>query len=145
MPFGDTLKFTGYIDQNYRGIYWNPDEAAKAALDHQDYKGSNWNRYEAALGIEVYDNCFILPGVRYETVDYDYNPTKEAFLFIKGDVNLHAGKFDFGIQPYFYIRGMWFDDYTIKYHINDRAAIILNANSLFDRVIRVKAGVEWKF
>ena len=129
LPFGDNLKIAGYCDQNY--------------------DGNNWANFEAAIRIEVYNHLYVFSGIRGEFGDeapaYSYNPDNEPCLFLRGDFNWKAGRFDFSVQPYLYIQGIWFHDYTIKYNFSDRVALVFNMNSLFDENVRCRAGLQWKF
>lgn len=131
MPFGDNLKIVGYGSQNYYGV--------------------DWTSYEVAIRIEVFKNLFIYPGVRGEygnTVPtYAYNLNNDPYLFLRGDFNWKTGKFDFGIQPYLYIcgEGIWFHNYTIKYNVSEKVALMVNTNTLFDQKPKFLAGIQWKF
>lgn len=131
IPFGDNLKIAVFGDQNY--------------------EGDQWTRYEAAIRIEVYNNLFIYSGVRGDfgngAPTYSYNPNNEATLFLRTDFNWKTGKFEFGLQPYLYIcgEGIWFHNYTIKYHINNNIALMVNTNTLFDQTPKFLAGIQWKF
>lgn len=131
IPFGDNLKIAVFGDQNY--------------------EGDQWTRYEAAVRIEVYNNLFIYSGVRgefgYGVPTYSYNLNNEPYLFLRGDFNWKAGKFEFGLQPYLYIcgEGIWFHNYTIKYHASNNVALVVNMNTLFDQSPKLLAGIQWKF
>lgn len=131
VPFGDNLKIAGYGAQNYYG--------------------TDWTSYEVAIQIEVFKNLFIYPGVRGEfgksVPIYTYNLSNDPYLFLRGDFNWKAGKFDFGLQPYLYIcgEGVWFHNYTIKYNMNDNVALVVNTNSMFDHKPKFLAGIQWKF
>lgn len=130
IPFGDNLKIAGYAAQNYFGV--------------------DWTSYEVAIQIEVFKNLFIFPGVRGEygsTVPtYTYNPNNDPYLFLRGDFQWKAGKFDFMVQPYLYIcgEGVWFHNYTIKYNASDKVALMVNSNTLFDQRPKFLAGLQWK-
>lgn len=130
VPFGDNLKIAGYAAQNYYGV--------------------DWTSYEVAIQIEVFKNLFIFPGVRGEygnTVPtYAYNPNNDPYLFLRTDFQWKAGKFDFVIQPYLYIcgEGVWFHNYSIKYHVSDNIALMVNSNTLFDQQPKFLAGLQWK-
>lgn len=130
IPFGDNLKIAGYAAQNYYGV--------------------DWTSYEVAIQIEVFKNLFVFPGVRGEygnTVPtYAYNPNNEPYLFLRGDFQWKAGKFDFLIQPYLYIcgEGVWFHNYSIKYNVNEKIALMVNTNTLFDQSPKFLAGLQWK-
>jgi opacity protein-like surface antigen len=131
IPFGDNLKIAGYGAQNYYG--------------------NDWTSYEVAIQVEVFKNLFIYPGVRGEfgnTVPtYSYNLSNDPYLFLRGDFNWKSGKFDFAVQPYLYIcgEGVWFHNYTVKYHMNDNLALVVNTNTLFDQKPKFLAGIQWKF
>jgi hypothetical protein len=129
LPFGDNLKFNGYCAQNY--------------------DGAEWTQYEASFRIEAFEKQYIHAGIRGDLGNgaplYSYNPTGEPYLFIKGDFYWKAGNFDFTLQPYLYIRGVWFDDYTIKYNFNPNLALALNYYSDFNQVNYLLAGIQWRF
>lgn len=131
LPFGDNLHIVGFYEQNS--------------------DGDQWTRYELALQIEVYNNLYIYSGVRGDVGSgapvYRYNPNKEPYFLLRGDFNWKAGKFEFGLQPYLYIcgEGVFFHNYTIKYNVTDKVALVVNTNSLFDQNLKYLAGIQWKF
>jgi hypothetical protein len=129
LPFGDNLKFDGYCAQNYDGF--------------------EWTQYEATFRIEVFDKQYIHAGVKGDLGNgaplYSYNPNGEPYLFIKGDFYWKAGSFDFILKPYLYIRGVWFDDYTVKYNFNQQMALAINYYTDFNQVTYLLGGIQWKF
>lgn len=129
IPFGTNLKLSGFVDQNY--------------------EGENWTRYESAVRIEMFPNQFLYAGVRGDwgsgAPTYDYRPTQEAILFLKGDFGWTWGKVGLKLDPVLYVEGYWFHDYTLSYQMNDRTSLLLNVDSRYDRVVKYQAGLNWKF
>ncbi len=129
LPFGDNLKFDGYYVNNYDGF--------------------DWSQYETAFRIEVFDKQYIRAGVRGDFGDgaprYSYNPDLEPFFFLKGNFYWKTGKFDFALQPYLLIRGVWFDDYTVKYYFNQNIALALNYRTDFNQMSYLLGGIQWRF
>lgn len=129
IPFGTNLKLSGFVDQNY--------------------EGANWTRYETTVRIEAFPNQYIFAGVRGDWGNgapiYDYRPTQEAILFLKGDFGWNWGKVGLDLDPVLYVEGFWFHDYTLSYHMNDRTSLLVNVDSRYDRTVKYQAGLSYKF
>jgi hypothetical protein len=118
MPFGDTLNIAGFYDANY--------------------KAEDWDRYEAALKIQMAKNHFIYAGIRGDAGDvvpelkYNKDNIEEPHLFLRGDFSWSWKKASISLNPLLYVKGYYYHDYTFKYHINEKANIVLNVNNYDD-------------
>jgi hypothetical protein len=130
-PFGTSnLKLTGYYDYNYQG--------------------KDWSSYEWAWRIEMYQNQFIYAGIRGDggkgfTTKYSYNLDNDPLFFIRGDFNWQGSKFGFNFRPLLYATGYILTDSTLKYNLNDRTNIVLNISDYYDRDLKYRLGLQYKF
>lgn len=131
MPFGNTLNIAGFYDVNY--------------------KAEDWDRYEVALKIQMAKNHFLYAGVRGDEGDnvpelkYNVDNIEEPHLFLRADFNWYWKKFSISLDPLLYIKGYYYHDYTFKYHINEKANIVLNVNNFDDSEMNYRGGFEFKF
>lgn len=138
----------------YGGINWNMPLGSNTRLigyyDY-DYRGKDWQTYEAALRIEMFKNQFVQVGVRGDAgdgvviTDFDGVDNKEAMFFLRGDFGWEWRKMTFKIRPLLYVQGTYLHDYDVMYKLNERCNIMLNINSLYDKDLKYRAGVQFKF
>jgi hypothetical protein len=137
VPFGNSLNIAGFYDTNY--------------------KAEDWDRYEVALKIQMAKNHFIYAGMRGDGGDvpelkYNKDNIEEPHLFLRGDFNWYLKKFSISLNPLLYVKGYYYHDYTFKYHINEKANVVLNVNNYDDNPndpgvseIKYRGGFEFKF
>ena len=131
LPLGNNLRVTGFYTNNYE------DE--------------DWVRYESAIRIQMYPDHYLYVGVRGDTGDgakaqaYSYNPDQEPLVFMRGDFSWQWNKFSINLRPLLHIKGSAFHDYDFKYAFNDQSTLVLNMSSLYDRDIRFRLGLQYKF
>lgn len=138
MPFGNNLNIHGSYDSNYRG--------------------ENWNSYEAALQIQMFKGHFIYAGVRGDTgkgvpiMEYNEEHREGPHLFLRGDFNWNWKKVSLSLNPLLYVKGYYYHDYTLKFHLKENADIVLNVNNYDynindsdDEDIKYRAGFEYRF
>lgn len=128
IPFG-SIKFAGDYERNLNGY--------------------DWSSYETSFRILMYENLYIYAGVRgdigKDAPIYNYNKSGEPLLFIKADCNVRWPKIELNLQPLLYIHGYLLHNYSFKYNFNDRTALLININDLYDRQLKYEIGLEWKF
>ena len=128
VPFG-TIKFCGSYDQNVNGI--------------------DWASYETSFRIQMYENLFIYAGIRGDggagAPVYEYNPSGDPLLFIKVDFNYQWPKIELNLQPLLYVQGKLLNNHSLKYNFNDRTALFVNINDLYDAQLKYGLGMQWKF
>jgi len=137
IPFGNSLNIAGFYDINYK------------------YK--DWDRYEAALKIQMAKNHYIYAGIRGDAgvvpeLKYNEDNLEEPHMFLRGDFNWSWKKFSISLDPLLYVKGYYYHDYTFKYHINEKANVVLNVsnyddnpNNPGDSEINYRGGFEFKF
>lgn len=136
IPFGSNLRFHGYVDTNY--------------------EGKDWTTYETAIRIELYPDQYLHVGFRGDTgdgfqgwdynIDDDGNLDKDPMIFLKGDFHwLLKKRLDINLRPLLYVKGTYLHDYDIKYLFNERMALMLNINSLYDNDYHYRLGFQIKF
>lgn len=142
----------------YGGINWNVPLGVNTRLmgyyDY-DYSGKDWQTYEATLRVEMFPNQFVQVGVRGDAGDgaehytnYDDNAdvdNTEAMFFLRGDFGWQWRQMTFKIRPLLYVQGVYLHDYDVMYKVNDRCNVMLNINSLYDKELKYRAGVQFKF
>lgn len=142
----------------YAGINWNfpiGENTRLIGYYDYDYQGEDWQTYEAAIRIEIFPQQYIQVGVRGDAGDgveeicnYDDNPdpdNTEAMFFIRGDFGWNWKKVSLKIRPLLYVQGIYLHDYDLMYKINDNWNIILNVNSLYDKDVKYRGGIQFKF
>jgi hypothetical protein len=136
LPFGNNTRFMG-----------------KYAYD---YDGKDWQTYEAFIRVEIFSKQYVRVGVRGDLGDgadkYDYDSdddddadNKEMMIFLRGDFEWEHKRFGLKLRPILYVQGIWLHDYDLTYKVNDRWNILINANSLYDKEMKYRTGVQFKF
>lgn len=138
IPFGNNLGIYGMYDANYQS--------------------EDWSRYEATIKIQMFQNHYIYAGVRGDTGDgvpdmkYNEEHREGPHLFLRGDFSWYWKKVSVSLNPVLYVKGYYYHDYTVKYHLNENSNIVLNVNNFDynknnsnDSNIKYLAGLEFKF
>lgn len=121
----------------------------RGAYDY-NYIGRDWARYEAALRIPVYDDVSLDAGFRGDAgagaPQYSYNEAQETLLFLRGEIMGSRGNWEWHLEPLLYVNGTLLHDYSLKYRYNERTALVMNVNTLYENHdLQYRAGIAYKF